>query len=80
MNSKVSLTSSDRLSKSQTGQQIDYKVVVLGVASVGKSSITLMFVNGTFSNEYNPTLQDTFRKTFVLDDQPGTLGLKQKNN
>ena len=73
MNSKISLTSSDRLSKGMN-PQIDYKVVVLGIASVGKSSITLMFVNNTFSNEYNPTLQDTFRKPFVLDDQPGTLG------
>ena len=54
--------------------QYDYRVVVLGVASVGKSSVTLMYVNGTFSPEYNPTLQDTFRKPFVLDDQPGTLG------
>ena len=73
MLSKNSLGSSDRLSKSQT-VQYDYKLVVLGVASVGKSSITLAFVNGTFSPEYNPTLQDTFRKPFVLDDQPGTLG------
>lgn len=73
MYSKTSLTSSDRLSKSQMSQT-DYKVVVLGVASVGKSSITLMYVNNTFSAEYNPTLQDTFRKQFVIDDQPGTLG------
>lgn len=73
MYSKTSLTSSDRLSKSHSGQT-EYKVVVLGVASVGKSSITLMYVNNTFSAEYNPTLQDTFRKQFVIDDQPGTLG------
>ena len=56
------------------GQQSEYKIVVLGVASVGKSSITLRFVNNSFSSEYNPTLQDTFRKQYILDGAPGTLG------
>jgi GTPase KRas protein len=56
------------------GQQNEYKIVVLGVAGVGKSSVTLRFVNNLFSTEYNPTLQDTFRKQYILDDIPGTLG------
>lgn len=75
MQSKNSITSNDRLSKGPSSQ-ISYKVVVLGVASVGKSSLTLMYVNNTFSNEYNPTLQDTFKKNFLLEDQTtGILGI-----
>ena len=52
----------------------DYKVVVLGMASVGKSSVTIRYVNNMFSADYNPTLQDTFRKNFILDNKPGCLG------
>lgn len=52
----------------------DLKLVILGRGAVGKSSITLRFVNSEFSEDYNPTLQETFRKTMFIDNKPITLG------
>ena len=52
----------------------DYKIVVLGIASVGKSCISIRFVHNTFSPNYDPTLQNTFRKNINLDSKPGSLG------
>jgi len=51
----------------------DLKLVILGQGAVGKSSITLRFVNGEFDEDYNPTLQEIFRKAIVIDDKPITL-------
>lgn len=53
----------------------ELKLVVLGQGAVGKSSITLRFVSGEFDEEYNPTLQETFRRNVVIDDKPIALGI-----
>jgi GTPase SAR1 and related small G proteins len=52
----------------------ELKIVILGQGAVGKSSITSQFVNKEFHEEYNPTLQEVFRKILVIDDKPITLG------
>lgn len=44
------------------------KVVMLGYPSVGKSSLALQFVKGDFPKEYEPTIGNTWSKTFVLGD------------
>ena len=33
-------------------------ITILGACAVGKSSITLRFVNGIFAEEYDPTIED----------------------
>ena len=38
-----------------------YKVVLLGEAAVGKSSIVQRFVNGTFTNQHQPTIGALFQ-------------------
>ncbi len=53
----------------------DMKIVVLGTAAVGKSSITLRFTQGQFEEEYNPTIQETFFKNTHVDGKPATLGI-----
>ncbi|EJD75306.1 hypothetical protein LOAG_17514 [Loa loa] len=40
----------------------DYRVAVFGAGGVGKSSIVLRFIKGTFSENYIPTIEDTFRQ------------------
>eukprot|EP01092_Planopodium_desertum_P012042 TRINITY_DN56342_c0_g4_i2.p1 TRINITY_DN56342_c0_g4~~TRINITY_DN56342_c0_g4_i2.p1 ORF type:complete len:192 (-),score=41.42 TRINITY_DN56342_c0_g4_i2:99-674(-) len=39
-----------------------YRIVVLGSGAVGKSSITLQAVHRSFVEEYDPTIEDSYRK------------------
>ncbi|KAK6202498.1 uncharacterized protein RJT21DRAFT_20108 [Scheffersomyces amazonensis] len=45
----------------------DYKVVVLGTGGVGKSSITVQFVQGVYVESYDPTIEDSYRKQIEID-------------
>ncbi|KAG2734022.1 hypothetical protein G9P44_003547 [Scheffersomyces stipitis] len=45
----------------------DYKVVVLGAGGVGKSSITVQFVQGVYVESYDPTIEDSYRKQIEID-------------
>ncbi|CAK9436466.1 uncharacterized protein LODBEIA_P10240 [Lodderomyces beijingensis] len=45
----------------------DYKVVVLGAGGVGKSSITVQFVQGVYIESYDPTIEDSYRKQIEVD-------------
>jgi len=51
----------------------DLKLVILGQGAVGKSSVTTRFVHGDFNEDYNPTLQEIFRKTVAVDEKLMTL-------
>ena len=39
------------------------KIAVLGFRAVGKTSLTNAFVSGTFSDNYDPTIENTHHKT-----------------
>ena len=43
-------------------QSNDYRVVVFGTGGVGKTSLVLRFINGSFRDSYIPTIEDTYRK------------------
>ncbi|XP_063679457.1 ras-related protein Rap-2a-like [Bolinopsis microptera] len=47
----------------------EYKVVVLGSGGVGKSAITLRYVQGLFVARYNPTVEDFYRHHARLDEE-----------
>lgn len=53
----------------------EYKIAVLGAGAVGKSSLTIRYLHQDFSEEYSPTLQETFRKTDNIDGNPAHLGI-----
>ncbi|XP_043538073.1 GTP-binding protein Rheb-like isoform X3 [Chiloscyllium plagiosum] len=51
------------------------KIAVLGYRSVGKSSLTIQFVEGQFIECYDPTIENTFNKTINFDGQDFYLQL-----
>jgi Ras-related protein Rap-1B len=38
---------------------MDFKVVVMGNGGVGKSSLTVQYVQGVFVEKYDPTIEDS---------------------
>ncbi|SCV02583.1 LAME_0H03026g1_1 [Lachancea meyersii CBS 8951] len=45
----------------------DYKLVVLGAGGVGKSCLTVQFVQGVYLDTYDPTIEDSYRKSMEID-------------
>lgn len=61
---------SDRQSYAQT-----YKLVVVGGGGVGKSAITIQFIQSYFVTDYDPTIEDSYTKQCVIDDIPAKLDI-----
>ncbi|GJQ67759.1 putative GTP binding protein [Trypoxylus dichotomus] len=51
------------------------KIAVMGYRSVGKSSLSIQFVEGQFVDSYDPTIENTFVKTTRLNSQDYELKL-----
>lgn len=47
----------------------DYKLVVLGAGGVGKSCLTVQFVQGVYLDTYDPTIEDSYRKAIEIDNK-----------
>ncbi|KAK6052712.1 Ras family protein [Cooperia oncophora] len=47
----------------------EYKLVVCGCGGVGKSALTVQFVQGLFVQSYDATIEDSYRKHFVVDGE-----------
>jgi len=45
----------------------EYELVVLGDGGVGKSAITIQYVQSRFEVGWDPTIEDTYRKSAVVD-------------
>lgn len=48
----------------------DYKMVIQGAGGVGKSSTCVQFVGGHFVENYDPTIEDSYRKQVVVKGIP----------
>ena len=48
----------------------DYKVVILGSGGVGKSALCIQYIQGHFVDEYDPTIEDSYRKQVVISGLP----------
>ncbi|KNC54324.1 Psmras1, variant [Thecamonas trahens ATCC 50062] len=54
---------------------LTYKIVMLGAGGVGKSALTLQFVNNMFLADYEPTIEDSFLKQLTVDGQSCRLSI-----
>jgi len=45
----------------------EHKLVVLGEGGVGKSALSIQFVRNHFVTEYNPTIEECYRKQVTID-------------
>ena len=53
-----------------------YKLVVVGGGGVGKSALTIQFIQSHFVSDYDPTIEDSYRKQCVIDDRVAHLDSK----
>ena len=53
----------------------DQRVVVLGHGGVGKSSLTLRLITDNFMEEYDPTIEDSYQKSIVVDGESTVLNV-----
>eukprot|EP01084_Bolivina_argentea_P229529 387361_1 len=51
----------------------EYKIVVLGGGGVGKSTLTIRLLTDNFLDEYDPTIEDSYRKQICLEDKKPIL-------
>jgi len=52
-----------------------YKLVVVGGGGVGKSALTIQFIQSHFVQDYDPTIEDSYRKQCVIDDKVAHLDI-----
>ncbi|GFU57718.1 ras-related protein R-Ras2 [Trichonephila clavipes] len=52
-----------------------YKLVVVGGGGVGKSALTIRFIQSYFVVDYDPTIEDSYTKQCVIDGQVARLDI-----
>ncbi|RUS90454.1 hypothetical protein EGW08_001795 [Elysia chlorotica] len=52
-----------------------YKLVVVGGGGVGKSALTIQFIQSYFVTDYDPTIEDSYTKQCVIDDDVARLDI-----
>ena len=53
----------------------EYKLVIVGGGGVGKSALTIQFIQNHFIDEYDPTIEDSYRKQVTIDNQTCLLDI-----
>lgn len=53
----------------------EYKLVVVGGGGVGKSALTIQLIQNHFVDEYDPTIEDSYRKQVTIDDETCLLDI-----
>lgn len=57
------------------GQPKRYRIVVLGAGGVGKSALTLQYVQHNFFEHHDPTIEDAYQQRTVIDSEPCLLDI-----
>lgn len=53
----------------------EYKIVVVGGGGVGKSALTIQLIQSHFVDEYDPTIEDSYRKQCTVDNEQVVLDI-----
>nr|AAA33245.1 ras protein [Dictyostelium discoideum] len=53
----------------------EYKLVIVGGGGVGKSALTIQLIQVHFDDEYDPTIEDSYRKQVSIDDETCLLDI-----
>ncbi|CAH0384479.1 unnamed protein product [Bemisia tabaci] len=53
----------------------EYKLVVVGAGGVGKSALTIQLIQNHFVDEYDPTIEDSYRKQVLIDGETCLLDI-----
>eukprot|EP01099_Mayorella_cantabrigiensis_P006566 TRINITY_DN551_c0_g2_i1.p1 TRINITY_DN551_c0_g2~~TRINITY_DN551_c0_g2_i1.p1 ORF type:complete len:189 (-),score=39.06 TRINITY_DN551_c0_g2_i1:285-851(-) len=53
----------------------EYRLVIVGGGGVGKSALTIQLNQNHFIEDYDPTIEDTYRKQVTIDDETCLLNL-----
>jgi len=53
----------------------EIRVVVLGGGGVGKSATTIQYCQGHFIQEYDPTIEDSYRKQVIVDQETSMMDI-----
>lgn len=53
----------------------EYKLVVVGGGGVGKSALTIQLIQSHFVDEYDPTIEDSYRKQCTIDEEQVLLDI-----
>ena len=53
----------------------DCKIVVFGAGAVGKSALTIQFVQGYFITDYDPTIEDCYKRVLAVDGESHQLDI-----
>ncbi|KAJ5073617.1 ras-like protein [Anaeramoeba ignava] len=49
------------------------RIVIVGSGSVGKSCTAIRYLQGKFVEEYDPTIEESYRKMVIIDQTPTML-------
>ncbi|KAJ7411160.1 hypothetical protein WISP_103964 [Willisornis vidua] len=55
--------------------QEKYRLVVVGGGGVGKSALTIQFIQSYFVTDYDPTIEDSYTKQCVIDERAARLDI-----
>ncbi|KAF1380061.1 hypothetical protein PFLUV_G00182570 [Perca fluviatilis] len=56
-----------------SGEEERFKLVVVGGGGVGKSALTIQFIQSYFVSDYDPTIEDSYTKICTVDGKETRL-------
>merc|ERR1712054_192821 len=59
----------------KTSGMTEYKLVIVGGGGVGKSALTIQLIQNHFVDEYDPTIEDSYRKQVTIDNETSVLDI-----